>query len=151
MLIQTYKSHRLSLVLIPECLHGILKELRGKGVVYPFTQYAKGEANHYYTGNPTQRTDHLSISLSPYQDKELTGKIDHKSLARIDSILNSPVLMKSWTDRIVLSCKNIASVDFSMHGTDIGASYAIQENGKTKKRECREYSESQDWNYRYCA
>ena len=111
----------------------VLQEIRSKGVRQVGFNISKGTANQYHTGNPTNRTDQLEISLSSYSPS--SDKPDQRSSHIQESILSSSVLMKSWADRIVANCNNTAVVIFPIEQSDITVEYAIQSDGKTRERQ----------------
>lgn len=124
----------------------VTNEIRAKGVRRSWYELDRGEVNH--PGNPTNRTDLLGFALSPY-NKAYTN-LNRRSSYIIDNIMSSPVLMKSWADKIVANCNNIAVVDFGADQSDWVVSYAIQADGKTKKRECIDWSTPPSWNQEHC-
>ena len=119
----------------------VLQEIRSKGVrrAYIF-RLSRGTANEGRTGNPTNRTDELSIALSPFN--ETYTNRDPKSDNIINNIMSSGVLMKSWADRIVVNCSNTAIVSFGLDKSDLVVSYYIQSDGKTKEMECVSYMQT---------
>jgi hypothetical protein len=113
----------------------VIQEIRSKGVRRAWIyRLSKGTANEGTTGNPTNRTDELSIVLSSYNETYTNS--DTKSENIITNIMNSTTLMKSWADKIVSSCSNTAIVLFGADQTDYVISYYIQSDGKTKLRDC---------------
>jgi hypothetical protein len=112
----------------------VLQEIRSKGVRRVHWSISKGTANSYRTGNPTNRTDVLNITFDSYN--ETYTNTDPKSDSIIDNIVNSPALMKSWTDKIVANCGNTAIVSFGIAQSDFSDSYYIQSDGTTKLMEC---------------
>lgn len=116
-----------------ETVEKVLQEIRAKGVRQVGFNISKGTANQYHTGNPTNRTDQLEISLSSYSPG--SDKPEQRSYHIQESIFSSSVLMKSWADRIVTNCNNTAVVIFPIEQSDITVQYAIQSNGKTRERQ----------------
>jgi hypothetical protein len=116
----------------------VLQEIRAKGVrrVYIY-RLSKGTANEGRTGNPTNRTDELSIALS--SSNETYTNSDKKSENIVSNILTSTILMKNWADRIVSNCSNTAIVSIGQDQSDYVMSYYIQSDGKTKLMECLPY------------
>lgn len=116
----------------------IVKQMRNKGVPDVIINIGKDEANQGNIGNPTNRTDTISLTLSPYINGHIPiiDRHFYQSGYRIDNILKSPVLLKTWADLIVANCKNTAVVSFVLDQSDHLLQYAIQANGKTKKSEC---------------
>jgi hypothetical protein len=112
----------------------VLQEIRSKGVRRAYIDLSKGTANEGRTGNPTNRTDELSIGLSSFN--ETYTNRDPKSDNIINDIMNSEVLMKSWADRIVVNCSNTAIVSFGAVQSDGVVYYYIQSDGKTKLMNC---------------
>lgn len=112
----------------------VLQEIRSKGVRRAYIDLSKGTANEGRTGNPTNRTDELSIGLSPFN--ETYTNRDPKSENIINNIMSSEVLMKSWADRIVVNCSNTAIVSFGADQSDWVVSYYIQSDVKTKLMNC---------------
>ena len=100
--------------------------------------------------NPTNRTNEISFVLSPYNESYTS--LDTRSDRIVDNIMRSPVLMKSYADRIVSNCQDIAVVMFGADQTDWGAEFAIQSNGKTRLRDCIDFdlSLTPNWNEMYC-
>ena len=85
--------------------------------------------------NPTNRTNEISFVLSPYNESYTS--LDTRSDRIVDNIMRSPVLMKSYADRIVSNCQDIAVVAFVAGGSDWRIEFAIQSDGKTQERtEC---------------
>jgi hypothetical protein len=112
----------------------ILQEIRSKGVRRVEFSISKGTANNGMTGNPTSRTDELTVALFNDNPK--------KADPIIENIMNSLKLLNSWADQIVKSCNNTATVAFDVKGsTDVIGfhgwewKFYIQSNEKTTKRE----------------
>lgn len=101
-------------------------------------------------GNPTNRTNEISFVLSPYNESYTS--LDTRSDRIVDNIMRSPVLMKSYADRIVSNCQDIAAVKFIAHGSDYIQEFAIQSDGKTRLRDCigSDLSLTPNWNEMYC-
>ncbi len=112
----------------------VLEEIRSKGVRRVHWSISKGTANSYRTGNPTNRTDELNITFDSYNETYTNS--DPKSDSIINNIVNSPALMKSWTDKIVANCGNTAIVSFGVYPSDWGEDYYIQSDGTTKLNKC---------------
>ncbi|MDJ0731795.1 MAG: hypothetical protein QNJ33_17585 [Crocosphaera sp.] len=112
--------------------------MKSKGVRTVFIE--RGKVGEYYKDNPTNITESLSFILSPY-DKNYTdinsnSVVIRRSSSIIGNIMNSKVLMKTYSDRIVANCNNIASISFILAQSDYTEQYAIQSDGKTKLRTC---------------
>jgi hypothetical protein len=60
--------------------------------------------------------------------------------------------MKSYADRIVSNCQDIAAVKFIAHGSDYIQEFAIQSDGKTRLRDCIPSGSNltANWNQTYC-
>ena len=113
----------------------VLEEIRSKGVRWVKYEIYKGVANEGRTGNPTNRTDVLQITLSSV-DWSMITRSDPKIESIINNIMGSKILMKSWADRIVANCSNTAIVYFGVYKTDWGEDYYIQSDGTTKLNKC---------------
>lgn len=102
-------------------------------------------------GNLTNRKDELMLLLSSYLDNTGTSA-DQRSGWIVDNMMNSLVLMKSYADRIVSNCQDIAAVKFIAHGSDYIQEFAIQSNGKTRLRDCinSDTRLTPNWNEMYC-
>ncbi|MFM6519039.1 MAG: hypothetical protein ACKPIC_21510, partial [Microcystis panniformis] len=102
-------------------------------------------------GNPTNRKDELMLLLSSYLDNTGTSG-DQRSGWIVSNIMASRVLMKSYADRIVSNCQDIAVVMFGADQTDWGADFAIQSDGKTRLRDCIPSGSNltANWNQTYC-
>jgi hypothetical protein len=100
--------------------------------------------------NPTNRTNEISFVLSPYNESYTS--LDTRSDRIVDNIMRSPVLMKSYADRIVSNCQDIAVVIFGIDQTESGPEFAIQSNGKTRLRDCinSDTRLTPNWNEMYC-
>jgi hypothetical protein len=100
--------------------------------------------------NPTNRTNEISFVLSPYNESYTS--LDTRSGWIVDNMMNSLVLMKSYADRIVSNCQDIAAVKFIAHGSDYIQEFAIQSNGKTRLRDCIPSGSNltANWNQTYC-
>lgn len=117
---------------IPSCqatVDKVIQEIRSKGVKTVKFEISRGTANEGYTGNPTNRTDILNISMR----KHNMGKPESGQIA---NILNSSRLMNVWANEIVKNCGNTAIVVFAQNFTDWLISYYIQSDGTTKEQEC---------------
>ncbi len=113
----------------------IMQEISSKGVQRVNFSISKGTANNGMTGNPTNRTDELTVALFNDNPK--------KADPIIEDIMNSLKLLNSWADQIVKSCNNTATVAFDVKGSIdvIGGhgweeKFYIQSNNKTKKERC---------------
>ncbi len=113
-------------------INSVVNELKSKGVRRVMVDVAKGDERH--EGNPTNRNDGIRFSLSPFN--ESYTYTDQRSASIISNVMNSPVLMKSYSDRIVSKCKDIAVISFGADQTDWVVDFAIQSNGKTRQRDC---------------
>lgn len=111
----------------------VVKQMRNKGVPQVIINIGKDEANQGKTGNPTNRTDSILLTLSHYNQSNIPSP---QSAEKIENILKSPVLLKTWADLIVANCKNTAVVMFLQDQSDWLLQYAIQADGTTKKSEC---------------
>ena len=74
--------------------------------------------------------------MSPWQKNyadinSKTPKIDKSSKA-IEQILDSKALMKTYSDKIVSNCSDIAFIFFAFAQSDAIREYVIQSNGKTR-------------------
>ncbi len=100
--------------------------------------------------NPTNRTNEISFVLSPYNESYTS--LDTRSDRIVDNIMRSPVLMKSYADRIVSNCQDIAAVKFIAHGSDYIQEFAIQSDGKPRLRDCIDSDTrlTPNWNEMYC-
>jgi len=113
----------------------VSRQIRAKGVRRTSAIVIKGEANKGRTGNPTNRTDELSITLIPFFDQALR-KPDRKGGELTGKILSSSALLKSWADKIVSNCSNIAIVNFNEAQSDFSVDLYIQSDGMTKVQKC---------------
>ena len=102
-------------------------------------------------GNPTNRKDELILLLSSYLDNTGTSG-DQRSGWIVSNIMASRVLMKSYADRIVSNCQDIAVVMFGVDQTEGGADFAIQSDGKPRLRDCIDSDTrlTPNWNEMYC-
>jgi hypothetical protein len=100
--------------------------------------------------NPTNRTNEIIFALSPYNESYTS--LDTRSYRIVSNIIASGVLMKSYADRIVSNCQDIAAVKFIAHGSDYIQEFAIQSNGKTRLRDCinSDTRLTPNWNEMYC-
>ncbi|MGK7880688.1 MAG: hypothetical protein AB4060_11390 [Crocosphaera sp.] len=112
-------------------INSVINEIKGKGV----TRVIVDTVNVINPGNPTNRKNYLNLRLSPY-NTEMERYINQRSIYVIENIMNSPVLMKSYSDRIVSNCQDIAVVSFGVDATDWVIDFAIQSNGQTRQRDC---------------
>ena len=112
-------------------INSIVNEIESKGVRRVIL--TKGTVTN--RRNPTNRTNEISFVLSPYNESYTS--LDTRSDRIVDNIMRSPVLMKSYADRIVSNCQDIAVVAFVAGGSDWRIEFAIQSDGKTQERtEC---------------
>lgn len=129
----------------------VVNQMRIKGVrqVILDDQYRINNA-----GNPTNRTGTITLSLSSYNQHSATqDRQFYQSGYKIDNILRSPVLLKTWADLIVANCEDMAEVTFAEDQSDRRIDYAIQANGKTRKRECSSSNDFEvplPWNQQHC-
>ena len=113
-------------------INSIVNEIESKGVRKVIVE--KGTVTNQ--GNPTNRKDELMLLLSSYLDNTGTSG-DQRSGWIVSNIMASRVLMKSYADRIVSNCQDIAVVAFVAGGSDWRIEFAIQSDGKTQERtEC---------------
>ena len=100
--------------------------------------------------NPTNRTNEISFVLSPYNESYTS--LDTRSYRIVSNIIASGVLMKSYADRIVSNCQDIAVVIFGVDQTESGPEFAIQSDGKTRLRDCIPSGSNltANWNQTYC-
>ncbi|CCI20527.1 Similarity [Microcystis aeruginosa PCC 9807] len=113
-------------------INSIVNEIESKGVKKVIVE--KGTVTNQ--GNPTNRKDELMLLLSSYLDNTGTSG-DQRSGWIVSNIMASRVLMKSYADRIVSNCQDIAVVAFVAGGSDWRIEFAIQSDGKTQERtEC---------------
>ncbi|MBE9261286.1 hypothetical protein IQ224_03305 [Microcystis sp. LEGE 00066] len=113
-------------------INSIVNEIESKGVKKVIVE--KGTVTNQ--GNPTNRKDELILLLSSYLDNTGTSG-DQRSGWIVSNIMASRVLMKSYADRIVSNCQDIAVVAFVAGGSDWRIEFAIQSDGKTQERtEC---------------
>lgn len=100
--------------------------------------------------NPTNRTNEIIFALSPYNESYTS--LDTRSYRIVSNIMASGVLMKSYADRIVSNCQDIAVVMFGVDQTEGGADFAIQSDGKTRLRDCIPSGSNltANWNQTYC-
>ncbi len=126
-------------------VNDVINQIKNKGVSHVRFEVEKSVANEYHDGNPTQRNDILNIILGGYM-------MSDREHYQVVNILYSSVLMNAWANEIVKSCGNTAVVSFGENQTDWIMQYAIQEDGKTKERECLETSSNDKlaWNLQYC-
>jgi hypothetical protein len=128
-------------------INSIVNEIESKGV----RRVILTKRTVTNQGNPTNRKDELMLLLSSYLDNTGTSA-DQRSGWIVDNMMNSLVLMKSYADRIVSNCQDIAAVKFIAHGSDYIQEFAIQSNGKTRLRDCIDSDPSltPNWNEMYC-
>jgi hypothetical protein len=128
-------------------INSIVNEIESKGV----RRVILTKRTVTNQGNPTNRKDELMLLLSSYLDNTGTSA-DQRSGWIVDNMMNSLVLMKSYADRIVSNCQDIAAVKFIAHGSDYIQEFAIQSNGKTRPRDCIPSGSNltANWNEMYC-
>lgn len=126
-------------------VNNIITEIKNKGVSHVRFEVEQNVANQYHNGNPTNRNDVLEIILGGY----MISDTEHYQVV---NILYSSVLMNAWANEIVKNCGNTAVISFGENQTDWITQYAVQENGKTKERECLESigDKKLAWNVQYC-
>ena len=129
-------------------INSVVNELKSKGVRRVMVDVIEGGERR--EGNPTNRINGLMLVLSP--DNANYTYYDSRSASLITNIMMSPVLMKSYSDRIVSNCNDIAVVYFGADKSDWVIDFAIQSNGKTRKRDCIDNDPriTPNWNQRYC-
>lgn len=100
--------------------------------------------------NPTNRTNEIIFALSSYNESYTS--LDTRSDRIVSNIIASGVLMKSYADRIVSNCQDIAVVIFGIDQTESGPEFAIQSDGKTRLRDCIPSGSNltANWNQTYC-
>ena len=100
--------------------------------------------------NLTNRKDEIIFALSPYNESYTS--LDTRSYRIVSNIIASGVLMKSYADRIVSNCQDIAVVIFGIDQTESGPEFAIQSDGKTRLRDCIPSGSNltANWNQTYC-
>ncbi|WP_286826692.1 hypothetical protein [Microcystis sp. LSC13-02] len=127
-------------------INSIVNELKAKGVRRVIVE--KGTVTNQ--GNPTNRTNEISFALSPYNESYTS--LDTRSDRIVSNIMASGVLMKSYADRIVSNCQDIAVVIFGADQSDWLIDFAIQSNGKTRPRDCIPSGSNltANWNQTYC-
>ena len=128
-------------------INSIVNEIESKGVRKVIVE--KGTVTNQ--GNPTNRKDELMLLLSSYLDNTGTSG-DQRSGWIVSNIMASRVLMKSYADRIVSNCQDIAVVAFVAGGSDWRIEFAIQSDGKTRLRDCIPSGSNltANWNQTYC-
>ncbi|MCA2622954.1 MAG: hypothetical protein IM507_19585 [Microcystis sp. M20BS1] len=128
-------------------INSIVNEIESKGVRRVIVE--KGTVTNQ--GNPTNRKDELILLLSSYLDNTGTSG-DQRSGWIVSNIMASRVLMKSYADRIVSNCQDIAAVKFIAHGSDYIQEFAIQSDGKPRLRDCIDSDTrlTPNWNEMYC-
>ena len=127
-------------------LNSVINELKAKGV----RRVIVDKRTVQNQGNPTNRTNEIGFALSPYNESYTS--VDKRSSSMIDNIISSPVLIKSYADRIVSNCQDIAVVIFGPDQTESAAAFAIQSDGKTQPRQCIPSGSNltANWNQMYC-
>lgn len=110
----------------PRCsaeLAFVLKEIERHGGKNASLYHYTNNANQGYYGNPTNRVALLHIVMGGENDKT-------------ENIMFSLELMRSWANKLVASCPDVAMVAFGVWYTGWAEEFAIQSNGKTVHREC---------------
>ncbi|AKV67135.1 MULTISPECIES: hypothetical protein [Microcystis] len=128
-------------------INSVVNEIESKGVRKVIVE--KGSVTNQ--GNPTNRKNELMLLLSSYLDNTGTSG-DQRSGWIVSNIMASRVLMKSYADRIVSNCQDIAVVAFVAGGSDWRIEFAIQSDGKTRLRDCIPSGSNltANWNQTYC-
>ncbi len=133
-------------------INRVLSQIQAKGVPQKYVSVTllKDRANESNYGNPSSRRDVLEFALDGTNKK--TGLYDNKIGSKIEDIINSSNLMKTWSQVIANSCANVASIDFNRVGIDRFITYAIQADGTMKRRKCINDPTSNPlpWNLRVC-
>lgn len=129
-----------------ETINSIVNEIESKGVRRVIVEKTTVTNRR----NPTNRTNEIIFVLSPYNESYTS--LDTRSYRIVSNIIASGVLMKSYADRIVSNCQDIAVVIFGVDQTESGPEFAIQSNGKTRLRDCIDSDPSltPNWNEMYC-
>ncbi|MDB9543790.1 hypothetical protein PN472_11645 [Microcystis aeruginosa CS-1036] len=127
-------------------INSIVNEIESKGVRRVIL--TKGTVTN--RRNPTNRTSEIIFVLSPYNESYTS--LDTRSYRIVSNIIASGVLMKSYADRIVSNCQDIAVVIFGIDQTESGPEFAIQSDGKTRLRDCIPSGSNltANWNQTYC-
>lgn len=127
-------------------INSIVNEIESKGV----RRVILTKRTVTNQGNPTNRTNEISFALSPYNESYTS--LDTRSDRIVSNIMASGVLMKSYADRIVSNCQDIAVVIFGADQSDWLIYFAIQSNGKTRPRDCIPSGSNltANWNQMYC-
>jgi hypothetical protein len=113
--------------------------------------YKNAIANKDYRGNPTNRQEVLLFNLASYTKKNGNFIYHEGSDKVVENIMTSPVLNKSWADRIVKDCPTIATFIISQDQTDWSNSFAINPQGKTTQRKCTaEIQQVYSWYEDFC-
>jgi hypothetical protein len=133
-------------------INRVVSQIQAKGVPRKYIKVTllKNRADESNYGNPSNRKNVLEFALDGTNQK--TGKYDEKIGSKIESILNSSSLMKTWSQIIADNCSNVASINFYLVGADGFVTYAIQADGTMKRRQCTEpTSDPLPWHLRGCA
>ena len=127
-------------------INSIVNEIESKGV----RRVILTKRTVTNQGNPTNRTNEIIFVLSPYNESYTS--LDTRSYRIVSNIIASGVLMKSYADRIVSNCQDIAVVIFGVDQTESGPEFAIQSDGKTRLRDCIPSGSNltANWNQTYC-
>ena len=129
-----------------ETINSIVNEIESKGVRRVIVEKTTVTNRR----NPTNRTNEIIFALSPYNESYTS--LDTRSYRIVSNIIASGVLMKSYADRIVSNCQDIAVVIFGVDQTESGPEFAIQSDGKTRLRDCIPSGSNltANWNQTYC-
>jgi hypothetical protein len=127
-------------------INSIVNEIESKGVRRVIVEKTTVTNRR----NPTNRTNEIIFVLSPYNESYTS--LDTRSYRIVSNIIASGVLMKSYADRIVSNCQDIAVVIFGVDQTESGPEFAIQSDGKTRLRDCIPSGSNltANWNQTYC-
>ena len=127
-------------------INSIVNEIESKGVRRVIVEKTTVTNRR----NPTNRTNEIIFALSPYNESYTS--LDTRSYRIVSNIIASGVLMKSYADRIVSNCQDIAVVIFGVDQTESGPEFAIQSDGKTRLRDCIPSGSNltANWNQTYC-
>ncbi|WP_107668079.1 hypothetical protein [Cyanothece sp. BG0011] len=111
-------------------INSVVSDIKSKGVRTVLTEERK--VPEYYTENPTNKNTEFWLTMGPYN----SPNSDRRTRGIIANIMNSKVLMKTYSDKIVASCSKYGVVSIGAEGTDWVEQYALQPNGKTTLRTC---------------
>lgn len=123
-------------------INQVRNEIIEKGAKKAFIQTTpNGVSNRR---NPTNRRDAIMVRPWPSTGDNINHGFSQTSYARIENILNSPVLMNYWANMIVKDCNNVAEIIFCMPQSDCVASFASSPDNKAVLRrqasDCRNYN-----------